>query len=113
MGDNISHMTNPPQVMSPNMKQNPSRDSTSAHETPPEKTSRQSKKRERKEEDPARPNQNNNNSMSRRNQEKTFPPDMVLRPDAYRPSSGHQRRCPSEAPWTWAMSELRCVQRDV
>ena len=45
------HMTNPSQVMSPNVGQNPSQESTSAHDPPTEDTTQRPKKRERKEED--------------------------------------------------------------
>ena len=46
-----SNMTNPPQVMSPNMEQNQSQDTTSVRDTPPDEVPLPPKKRERLEED--------------------------------------------------------------
>ena len=52
VGDIASRMTDPSQVMSPNVNQIPSQASTSARDLPPEDTSHQSKERECKEEVP-------------------------------------------------------------
>ena len=49
--ESTPHMTNPSQVMSPNVEQNPPQDVTPKHEPPPENADQRPKKRERKEED--------------------------------------------------------------
>ena len=97
--------------MNPNMEQNPSQDSTSAHDPPSEDTSHQSKKRERKEEDPT-PKSDQEQFDVKEEPGEDFPPIRSSDPmhaNYYEDASAGL----SEAPWNWAMNELRCIQHDV
>ena len=119
MGEQSSHMTNPSQVTSPNMEQNPPQHSTSAHDPLPEDAAQRPKKRERKEED-LTPNSEQEQVDVKKEPEENHPPirssdpmhntiwlgrDPMHTPYQLDTSAGT-----SAAPWIWAMSELRSVQ---
>ena len=93
------------------MEQNPSQDSTSAHDPPPKDTSHQSKEREPKEENPT-PESEQEQFDVKDEPGEDFPPIRSSDPihnTYYQDTSAGAR----EAPWNWAMSELRRVQHDL
>ena len=105
------HMHNTPQVMSPNVEQNPPQDSTSAHEPPSEDATQRPKKRERKEEDPTPKSEQEQFDVKEESGE-DFPPIRSSDP-MHTPYQQDTSAGTDEAPLLWAMGELRSAQHDL
>ena len=110
-------MTDPSQVMSPNVDQIPSQASTSARDLPPEDTSHQSREHECKEEAPTLKPEQEQFDVKEEPESPGLGEEGTAQASQFpqEPSSGPMhtiyyqdaRTGPSEAPWTWAMNELR------
>ena len=113
LGDSMSpHHTNPPQVMSPSPDQTQPQNPASMHDPPPVDTNQQPKRECKEEVSTPEPEQFDVKEVPEEEGEESF----VDRPSSdpmHIPYMQDTSDGPSEAPWIWAMSELRSTQHDI